>query len=119
MRRIIDIAHGQWLYRNFTLHNKTNGHLLLQQCNEVLSLITQLADSNPQEIPEESKFLLEMNPFNLDTASMVQQAYWATADGDKLDALDFTPLLGSFIGLPLLMHNKSIYIAPGADPGSF
>ncbi len=47
MRRLIDISHGQWLYRNFTLHNNTNGYLLLQRQEEVLAKITQLAASDP------------------------------------------------------------------------
>ena len=78
-RRLIDISHGQWLYRNFTLHNNTNGYLLLQRQEEVLARITQLAASDPSELPEESRFLLEMEPSSLETAPLLQQEYWAAA----------------------------------------
>ena len=72
-RRIIDIGHGQWLYQNFTLHNNTNGHLLLQKKEDVLTSITQLADSNPSDIPAESKFLLELDPSNHAADCLLQQ----------------------------------------------
>ena len=78
-RRIIDIGHGQWLFRNFTLHNNANGYLLLQKKEEVLTSITQLADSAPSEIPAESQFLLEIDPSNLAEDSLLQQEYWVAA----------------------------------------
>jgi hypothetical protein len=37
--KILDISHGQWMYRNFSLHNKTRGHLQLQRQTEVLAEI--------------------------------------------------------------------------------
>ena len=78
-RRIIDIGHGQWLFRNFTLHNNANGYLLLQKKEEVLTSITQLADSAPSDIPAESQFLLEIDPSNLIADSLLQQEYWVAA----------------------------------------
>ena len=70
-RRIIDIAHGQWLFRNFSLHNKATGYLLLQRKEEVLTSITQLADSAPSDIPVESHFLLAIDPSNLAADSLL------------------------------------------------
>ena len=78
-RRIIDIGHGQWLFRNFTLHNNINGYHLLQKKEEVLTSITQLADSAPSEIPAESHFLLEIDPSNLAEDSLLLQEYWVAA----------------------------------------
>ena len=78
-RRLIDIAHGQWLYRNFTLHNRTNGYLLLKKHEEVLTSITHLAECKPEEIPEDSRFLLEVDSSYLSDAPLVQQEYWVAA----------------------------------------
>ena len=78
-RIIIDIAHGQWLSHNFTLHNNTNGYLLLQKKEEILSSITQLADGNLLDIPVESQFLLEIDPSNVAADSLLQQEYWVAA----------------------------------------
>lgn len=51
------------MFRNFTLHNKANGYLLQQKQEEILvTPVTQLAESDPDYMHDESEFPLEMNP---------------------------------------------------------
>lgn len=77
--KILDISHGQWLYQNFSLHNKTKGHLKLTQQAQVLTEIATLSNCQPEDIPQESRFLLEIDAFQLDTSSLTHQVYWVTA----------------------------------------
>lgn len=77
--KLLDISHGQWMYRNFSLHNKNRGHLQLSHQAEVLSEIAILAESRPEDIPPESRFLLELETATLDLQSLARQEYWVAA----------------------------------------
>jgi hypothetical protein len=77
--KLLTISHTQWLYRNFSLHNKVNGHLRLTHQTEVLEEIARLSTTRPEDIPEESRFLLEVEMVTLDTTSIAHQEYWITA----------------------------------------
>jgi hypothetical protein len=75
IENLIQILHSQWLYRNFTLHDKTRGYLHLQGEKEVLKEVNHLMDTNPDEIPQGSQYLLEMDFTSLYNASFEQQSY--------------------------------------------
>ncbi len=77
--KLINISHAQWAYRNFSLHNKLNGHLQLCKQEEVLTKIAELSSTPPENIPEESRFLLEVESSTLDSSNLTQQEYWVTA----------------------------------------
>ena len=62
-----------------SLHNKAKGHLALTEQAEVLSEIATLASSRPDDIPPNSRFLLELEVGRLDTQTLAQQKYWITA----------------------------------------
>jgi hypothetical protein len=74
--RLLRISHLQWLYRNFTLHNKMRGYLRLQRRMEVLKEVDQLLDTNPDDIPKESQYLLELDFTSLYSSSFERQSYW-------------------------------------------
>lgn len=77
--KVLQISHGQWMYRNFSLHNKVRGHLALQHQKEVLVEIAHLATCRPEEVPPESRFLLEVEVAGLEQAPISQQEYWILA----------------------------------------
>ena len=77
--RLLNISHAQWMYRNFSLHNKTSGYLRQSDQADVLAEIATLSNKRPEEIPEESWFLLEVEMVNLDSSSLAQQKYWIAA----------------------------------------
>ena len=77
--KLLNISHGQWMYRNFSLHNKSRGHLKLSHQAEVLSEIAILAECRPEDIPPESRFLLEVETTNLDSQALARQEYWVAA----------------------------------------
>ena len=77
--KLLQVLHSQWLYQNFTLHEKTRGYLRLQHRKEVLKEVDHLMDTNPDEIPQGSQYLLEMDFTSLYNASFERQSYWVLA----------------------------------------
>ena len=84
--KLLNISHAQWMYRNFSLHNKIKGYLKLTHQAAVITEIAELSNSRPEDIPEESKFLLEVEMFTLDSSSLTQQEYWIKAMTAALSA---------------------------------
>jgi hypothetical protein len=77
--RLLLISHSQWLYRNFTLHDKSRGYLRLQSRREVLKEVDRLMDTNPDDIPQGSQYLLELDFTSLYNSSFERQSYWVLA----------------------------------------
>jgi len=77
--RLLEIAHGQWIYRNFVVHDSIAG-TLATQAKEVLQaeLETQL-ELGADGLLEEDKYLLEVNLGNLEESNGDTQAYWLLA----------------------------------------
>ncbi len=77
--KILHITHSQWIFRNFMLHGKTNGLLRLQEQEAILLHIEELSISNKNDLPEESRFLLEFDLEKLRIADYDMQCYWTAA----------------------------------------
>ena len=77
--KILHITHSQWIFRNFMLHGKTNGLLRLQEQEAILLHIEELSTSNKNDLPEESRFLLEFDLEQLRNADYDTQCYWTAA----------------------------------------
>ena len=77
--RLLQISHAQWLYRNFTLHHQTRGYLAIWSKVEVLEKIAELAEVEPDEVPAESRFLLEVDFTRLVLDRTERQEYWVAA----------------------------------------
>jgi hypothetical protein len=76
---LLHISHSQWIYRNFILHDQVNGYLKLKKRHDVLLEIERLIETDPDDIPQESQFLLDMDFDNLLTAGTDRQSYWVRA----------------------------------------
>ena len=57
--RLLHISHGQWIYRNITLHHARYRAIALQERTRMLREIDRYMELDPAEVPEESRFLLE------------------------------------------------------------
>ena len=77
--RILQITHSQWIYRNISLHNKTNGYLHNKTAEALADEIHRLAELEPNDVPNDSRFLLEMDAGLLTQCHLETQAYWVTA----------------------------------------
>jgi len=59
--KFLQLTHSQWIYRNISLLNKKQGYLRHKQSRDLLQEITNLSELSPDEVPEGSNFLLEIN----------------------------------------------------------
>ena len=59
--KILHITHSQWIYRNFVLHDRRIGVLRRNKREAVRRLIDEYAETQPEEVPEDSKFQLEFD----------------------------------------------------------
>ena len=73
------VSHGQWTFRNFTLHSQQRGGPTLQNRAEVLEEIERLLDVEPEQLPAESRFLLEFDHSAMGRLSFARQSYWVRA----------------------------------------
>ena len=77
--KLLQIAHSQWIYRNLSLHDQSNGYLHKKNVNELTDEIHRLSELDNVDVPPESRFLLEMNLETLTKQHTEIQAYWITA----------------------------------------
>ena len=77
--KLLQITHAQWIFRNISLYDKTQGYLRNKKADEILQLINEFADVPPEEIPNDSRFLLEINFTDLAKSHLETQTYWILA----------------------------------------
>ena len=76
---LMQASHCQWIFLNFTLHNKQRGYLCLQHCKDLLRELNKLINTPLDDILEESRYLLELDYSELYNAPLEQQSYWVLA----------------------------------------
>eukprot|EP00956_Cyclotella_meneghiniana_P021192 scaffold38237_cov55-Cyclotella_meneghiniana.AAC.1 len=77
--KLLHITHGQWIYRNITKHHEKHGLLPVAERRKLLREIDQVMQLPPEDIPEESRFLLEIDFTKLKNDSTDKQSYWVHA----------------------------------------
>ncbi len=73
--KILQITHFQWIYRNISLHNKHQGYLRTKQLEDLIQEITELLELSPDKVPENCRFLLEVNFTKLTSSHLETQRY--------------------------------------------
>ena len=84
--KILHITHSQWIFRNFSLHNKRNGYLHKKKAEEIALELESLAGLAPEDVPTNSQFLLEINFSDLNKSNLESQKYWILAINAALTA---------------------------------
>ena len=77
--KLLQITHSQWIFRNFSLHDRTHGYLQNKKADEILQLINKLSDIALEEIPDDCRFLLKINLYELTKSHLENQTYWTLA----------------------------------------
>jgi len=88
--KLLHITHSQWIYRNFTLHDKLCGYLHNKSLEDIKQTI----------IPEESKFLLKINFGDLTKSHIENQQYWIIALRTAITAALDTESTTNFLAGP-------------------
>jgi len=77
--KLLHITHMQWIYRNFTLHDKLCSYLHNKSLEDIKQTIDELAEMPPEDIPKGSMFLLEINFGDLTKSHIENQQNWIIA----------------------------------------
>ena len=77
--KVLHMTHAQWLLRNFMLHDYNTGFLMVKRKVDLLHKLDHLSRTQLHEIPEESKFLLDIDTNCLARNNFAEQEYWVCA----------------------------------------
>ena len=65
IEKLLALTHSQWIYRNITKHHHTNGIIRLEAKQDVMKDIERQLELGLNNLPPESKFLLEIDTTDL------------------------------------------------------
>ncbi len=74
--QLLQVTHGQWIYRCVLVHDRTTGTLVNQHKAELLEEITKHLSMGAESLMEDDKYLLECNFLDIVTTNGKQQEYW-------------------------------------------
>ena len=77
--KLLEITHGQWLYRNVVVHDAMSGTLVTKRKEEIQREIETQQAEGLQDLQEEDQYLLEINLDDLEHSSGERQEYWLLA----------------------------------------
>ena len=77
--RLLEITHGQWIYRNYVVHDHISGTLANANKEKLQLEIDRQRELGDDGLLEEDKYLAEVNLENLSTTAGTQQMYWLLA----------------------------------------
>jgi hypothetical protein len=77
--RLLEITHGQWVYRNFIVHDPVLGIIATARKEELLRKIERQRELGDAGLLEEDKYLAEVNLEGLEDTSGERQHYWLLA----------------------------------------
>ena len=77
--QVLQVSHAQWIFRNVSLHGHHHGYLVLQEHMAVLEEIDHLSQLDSNQVPGESRYLLEIDFTALKQSLAEKQAYWMFA----------------------------------------
>ena len=77
--RLLEITHGQWIYRNFLVHDRVSGTLATARKEELQQEIEKQQELGADGLLAEDKYLAEVNLEDLEMSSGERQEYWLLA----------------------------------------
>jgi hypothetical protein len=77
--RLLEITHGQWLYRNYIVRDPVSGIIATARKEELLVEIERQRALGDAGLLEEDKYLAEVNLEEMSTSSGERHHYWLLA----------------------------------------
>lgn len=74
--KLLEITHGQWLYRNMQVHDTVAGIKATERKEEIQQYIEDQMEIGEEGLDEKDHFLLEINLNDLESSSGEDQHYW-------------------------------------------
>ena len=99
--KLLEVVHGQWLYRCVQIHDKIRGTLATASKEELQREIEEQMEKGWSDLLEEDQYLADVNLEDLEYSSGKSQRYWLLSVRAALEAsrLQGTrPNQGSTIG---------------------
>jgi hypothetical protein len=89
---LLEVTHGQWLYRNVQVHNRIAGTLATQQKEELQMEIERQQELGMEGLLEKDCYLAECNLGDLEETSGILETYWllatqATREAGRLEGI--------------------------------
>lgn len=79
VEQLLQITHGQWIYRNVVVHHKTTGMLVTQEKEKLQLEIDRQLDFGFEDLLTEDQYLLQMNLEDLEVSNGEDHVYWLLA----------------------------------------
>jgi hypothetical protein len=77
--KLLEATHGQWIYRNLTIHDRTSGHIVTQDKEQLLQEIESQMEQGGEHLPEQDAWMLDVNLGSLESSTGEREAYWLLA----------------------------------------
>ena len=77
--KLLEVTHGQWIYRNLLVHDKLSGVLATEKKEDLQKEIQRQQELGEEGLDEQDKFLLEIKLDDLEETSGEYQEYWLLA----------------------------------------
>ena len=77
--KLLEVTHGQWLYRNMLVHDTVSGLKAVERKEELQKAIEEEIEVGGAGLDEQDRYLLEINLEDLETSSGEDQYYWLLA----------------------------------------
>jgi len=77
--RLLEVTHGQGLYRNIQVHGRISGTLAMQRKEELQMEIEHQQELGTEGLLEEDCYLAECNLADLEETSGISETYWLLA----------------------------------------
>ncbi len=74
--KLLELTHGQWLYRNVQVHDAATGTLATKKKEEIQRWIEDQIELGKEGLDEKDHYLLEVNLEDLETTSGEEHDYW-------------------------------------------
>ena len=77
--KLLECTHGQWLYRNIVVNDRTSGEIATQRKEEIQMEVEKQQELGDNGLLREYRLLLEIKVDELETSSGEQEEYWLLA----------------------------------------
>ena len=74
--KLLEIIHGQWLYRNMLIHDTASGMKAVERKEDLQKAIEEEIEVGGARLEKQDGYLLEINLEDLETSSGEDQYYW-------------------------------------------
>jgi hypothetical protein len=77
--KLLEVTHGQWLYRCTQIHDRLNGTKAMLRKEELQRAIKSQQEMGMEGLMEEDQYLVEFNLEDLESTTGKRQEYWLLA----------------------------------------